>query len=193
MEGRRYAADIEAGNAGFDRLCAPLAAYNKGRKRKWKPERHFLLGNHEDRITRAIEDNAQLDGAVSLDHLNVTKHGWKMHGFKEVLFLDGVAYSHYFYVPNTGRPYSGMAETRLKQIGHSFSQGHQQGLLTAQRSILGHRQRALIAGSCYLHSETYRGPQAADEWRGILVCHRVKDGNYDLMEVSLEYLKERYS
>ncbi len=86
-----------------------------------------------------------------------------------------------------------MAETRLKSIGGSFSQGHQQGLQTAQRAVLGKRHRALIAGSCYLHTEEYRGPQARNEWRGILVCHNVKDGNYDLMEVSLDYLSRRYT
>lgn len=195
-EGRRYQEDIEAANAGFDKLCAPLDEYNRTRRaykeKQWAPDLHFLLGNHEDRISRAVESNAELEGKLSLDDLNYGAHGWTVHPFLSVAMLDGVAYSHYFYQPNSGRPYGGMAETRLRTVGHSFSQGHQQGLQTAQRSFLGQRQRALIAGSCYLHEEVYRGPQAADEWRGILVCHEVENGNYDLMEVSLNFLARKY-
>ncbi len=197
MEGKRYLLDIEAANKGFDRLNGPLIEFNKRRRknkeRQWWPERHILLGNHENRVTRAIEDEPKLDGILSLDHLNYKQHGWQVHDFLNVVWLDGVAYSHYFYVPNTGRAYGGMAETRLKSIGHTFVQGHQQGLQVAQRSVAGSRHRAVIAGSFYLHNEDYRGPQAADEWRGVLVLHQVAKGNFDLMEVSIDYLKRRYS
>lgn len=197
MEGKRYLMDIEAANAGFAVLCAPLDEFNdkrkKNKEKQWWPEgRHILLGNHENRIVRAIEDEPKLDGILSLDHLDYKKHGWTVHDFLTVLWLDGVAYSHYFYQPNSGRPYSGMAETRLKSIGHSFVQGHQQGLQIAQRSVAGSRHRAVIAGSSYLHNEEYRGPQATDEWRGILILHQVTAGNFDLMEVSLDYLCRRY-
>ncbi len=188
MEGRRYRKDIDAGNEALEILTSPML-----KSKKWKPKLHFLMGNHENRITRAGQENAQLIGAVSLDDLHLSNWGWKVHPFLEPVWLDGVCYSHYFYNQSSGRPFGGMAETRLKTIGHSFVMGHQQGLQTAQRSVLGKRQRALIAGSCYLHSEEYRGPQAREEWRGILVLHQVKDGNYDLMEVSLSYLCKRYT
>ncbi len=187
MEGRRYKADVKVGNTAFALLDAPMTAVQKS----WKPKKHFILGNHENRITRANEDNAQLEGTISLDDLDT--RGWKVHPFLEIAALDGISYSHYFYNQSNGRPYGGMAETRLKTIGGSFTQGHQQGLQTAQRSVLGKRHRALICGSAYMHTEEYRGPQARNEWRGILVCHNVSDGNYDLMEVSLDYLSRRYT
>ena len=197
MEGQRYLADITAANKAFDKLNKPLIDLNAKRRkhkaRQWWPERHLLLGNHENRITRAIEDEPKLDGILSLDHLNYKEHGWQVHDFLNIVWLDGVAYSHYFYQPNSGRPYSGMAETQLKNVGHSHVQGHRQGLQVAQRSVAGGRQRAIIAGSCYLHSENYRGPQATDEWRGILVLHEVRNGNFDLMEVSLDFLSRRYA
>jgi hypothetical protein len=50
----------------------------------------------------------------------------------------------------------------------------------------------MVAGSCYLHDEEYLGPQGNFVWRGILVCHQVEDGDYDVMEVSLDYLSRRY-
>ena len=58
---------------------------------------------------------------------------------------------------------------------------------------VGGRRRGIVAGSCYLHNEEYRGPQATNEWRGILVLHEVMDGDYCLMEVSLAWLCRRYA
>jgi len=193
MEGRRIAQDIIAGNRGFDLLNAPLAAYNQSKRKKWEPRRVFLLGNHENRITRAIEQTAQLDGLLSLDLLNATAHGWEVHPFLEVVEIDGVSYSHYFYNQLSGRPYGGMnVETRLKTIGRSFTMGHQQVLLYGVRSLISGMQHGLVAGSCYLHDEFYRGPQGNAEWRGIVVCNQVEDGSYDPTFVSLDYLCRRY-
>lgn len=196
MEGQRYMADIKAANDGFDLLNKPLIDHNrkqrKNKEKLWNPERHILLGNHENRITRAIEDDPRLDGPLSVDHLNYASHGWVVHPFLEVLWLEGVALSHYFYNQANGRPFSGMSESILKTVGHSFVQGHRQGLQVAQRSVGNTRQRAIIAGSFYLHNEVYRGPQGTQEWRGILVLHGVENGNFDLMEVSADYLCRRY-
>lgn len=195
MEGRRYRADIDAGNRGFDLLCEPLLKYNmkRGRGRLWKPERHLLLGNHEDRITRASELNAQLTGTVSLDDLNAASWDWKVHGFLEPLELDGVTYAHYFYNPNTGRPYCGEnLHARLKTIGRSFTMGHQQGLQYAIRPVGQTRHHGLVVGSSYLHDEEYLGPQGNAYWRGIVVCHQVEGGAYDPMFVSMDYLCRRY-
>jgi hypothetical protein len=185
MEGRRYDQDVDAGNQGFNRLNAPI--WNDRIKRKI-----LLRGNHEDRITRRANDDAVLDGTVSLDDLDSC--GWETHDFLEVVTVDGVAYSHYFANPNTGRPYGGQSmDTRLKTVGYPFTAGHEQGLKVGIRSLTnGHRQRALIAGSFYLHDEDYLGPQGNSPWHGILVCHQVNDGNYDLMEVSMDYLCRRY-
>jgi hypothetical protein len=51
-EGVKVKADIDAGNEAFERLVRPM---QKAMKRsKWKPECHFLFGNHEDRLTRYV-------------------------------------------------------------------------------------------------------------------------------------------
>jgi hypothetical protein len=196
MEGRRYLVDIAAANAGFDLLNAALIAENarisKNQKKNWWPERHILLGNHENRITRATENDAQLDGLLSLNDLNYAKHGWQVHGYLEPVFIDGVGYSHFWANPMTGRPYAGTALGRLKTLGHSFTMGHQQTLDHAVRFVNGRSQHALICGSAYLHSEDYLGPQGNAHWRGIVVCHEVINGSYSPMFVSLDYLCRRY-
>lgn len=194
MEGRRYKADIRAGNKGFDLLCEPLARYNKGRRKPWWPDRHLTLGNHENRITRACEADPQLDGVLSLDDLNAKELGWQVHDFLKPLVLDGVHYAHYFYHPSTGRPYGGEnLYTRLKTIGHSFTMGHQQGLQHAIRAVGKTRHHGLVVGSTYLHDEKYLGPQATSYWRGLVVCHQVEAGAYDAMFVSLDFLCRKYT
>lgn len=182
MEGRRVLADIRAGNKGFQLLNATME------KAGWRPERHFLLGNHENRLLRVGDLDPQLDGVLP----ELDTRDWKVQPFLKPLYLDGIGYSHYWYNPLTGRPYTGMAETRLRQIGHSFTMGHQQTLQYGVRFVAGRSQHALIAGACYLHDEMYKGPQGNAHWRGIIVKHEVKQGSYSPMFVSLDYLKARY-
>jgi hypothetical protein len=53
-------------------------------------------------------------------------------------------------------------------------------------------QIGIVAGSFYQHKENYLGEQGSEDWHGILVKHRVHDGVYSLMEVTLDYLLEQY-
>jgi hypothetical protein len=194
MEGRRYKADVRAGNEGMALLNEPLNTYNAKRarfkERQWWPERYLLRGNHEFRIERAVESDAQLEEVIGYHDL--LSPGWEVVPFLEVLELDGVAYSHYFYNPMNGRALSGQAITRLKTVGRSFTMGHQQTYDIAVRFVGGRAQRALIAGCCYLHDEDYLGPQGNHQWRGVILKHEVENGDYSITEVTLDYLCRRY-
>jgi hypothetical protein len=203
MEGRRVEADLRAANAAWAVLNTPLQSYQNRQieacrraKKKvefWNPPKHITLGNHEYRIERACEDDAQLEGLLRLDALDYERTGWTVHPFLEVVNIDGVNYSHYFANPMSGRPYGGSnVETRLKTIGASFTMGHQQGLLIGMRYVMGRSQHGLVAGSFYLHDEDYKGPQGNSHWRGLVVCHQVEGGSYDIMTVSMDYLCRRY-
>lgn len=187
FEGRRYLADVEAGNEG-------LRLFEKGLG-GWQPRRKVLLrGNHEDRVTRALNEDPRLEGVVGFHLQNDLELGWEVHNFLEPVTIDDITYSHYFYQPNSGRPYSGQIDTILKNVGFTFTMGHQQGLKWGRRELPnGNVQIGLIAGSYYTHAETYRGPQARAEWRGLIVKHEVGEGDYDPMMVSLRYLKQRYA
>lgn len=196
FEGRRYVQDIAAANKAFDFLNAPLEKENarliKNKKAVEYPERHILLGNHENRIERAVENSSELQGTIGVQDLNYEQSGWAVHPFLEPVYLDGIAYAHYWYNPNNGRPISGTVENRLKTIGHTFTQGHLQTLMYGLRFVGGKSQHGLVAGACYLHDEDYKGPQGNAHWRGIIVKHEVDEGQYDPMFVSLDYLCRRY-
>jgi hypothetical protein len=152
------------------------------------------MGNHEHRIIRAIENDAILDGTIGLEDLELARWGWEVIPFLKPIQIDGILYAHYFYNPNSGKPYAGTALSKLKNVGLSFTMGHQQGIDIAMRELPnGKTQHALVAGSCYLHDEEYRGPQANGHWNGIVFKHEVRDGMYDLMQVSLDFLRRKYS
>lgn len=201
-EGRRYETDIEAGNRGIHLLTEELRLRNRQARRAgrpgWTPRLVYCMGNHEDRIVRATEDEAWLDGAIDFEKDAAVKaDGWEIVPFLQPIAIDGVAYCHYFYNPMNGRPQSGMIETRLKNVGHSFSQGHQQTFMYGVRPVVGRDGRptmvhGLVAGSFYLHDEDYLGPQGNASWRGLVVCHGVKDGRYNIMQVDMDYLCRRY-
>ena len=189
FEGRSYLKDIEAAKNAMDIMTKPFRNING-----YNPEMHLVCGNHEFRIERVVEEDRRLEGTLSIDDLEYESFGWKVHPFLEIAVVDGVHYSHYFCNQLSGKPIGGESIlTRLKNIGFSFVMGHQQIYLTGTRSLSnGKRIRGILQGSCYLHDEVYRGPQSNGEWRGIFILHEVHDGDFSLMEVSLDYLCRRY-
>jgi hypothetical protein len=54
-------------------------------------------------------------------------------------------------------------------------------------------QTALFCATCYSHDEQYLGPQGNSQKRGIIVKFEVEAGRYDLLMVSLNFLKKAYS
>jgi len=194
-EGRRVMPDIEAGNEAFDRLVRPMEDERmrlaKGRRKMWSPECHFLFGNHEHRLTRAIFRDPKWEGIISLDSL---KTPWfTRHEFLKIVEIDGVKYSHYFPNPYSGRPIGGTIVSRLNNIGSSFVQGHQQGFLYASKQYPDHVKHGLVCGRFYLDNEHYRPADVQNsEWNGIVILNEVENGTYDLMPLSMTYLRRKY-
>ena len=196
FEGRRYKKDIEYATKAMDILLQPMIDYNKhqadvGHRKQYKPRLVLTLGNHEQRIERAINAQAELEGMLSYDDLPYGD--WEVHDYLKPVFIDGVCYTHFMANPMTGQPYGGMAATILKNVGHSFVVGHAQKLEVATRHLTtGQQQWGIIAGSAYLHDEEYKGYQGNQHWRGIIMLNDVKDGSFDPMFISLDYLNRRY-
>ena len=197
FEGRTYKADVESVHEGIRLLMQPIfeeqqKLVNGGRKR-WKPELILTLGNHEDRINRAINLDRKLDGLISIRDLGYSNFGWQVFPFLEVVVRDGIAYSHYFTSGIMGRPV-GTASMQLNKKHMSCVAGHQQGRQIAYgRRADGKEMTSIIAGSCYLHDESYLGSQGNQHWRGMYMFHNVDDGSFDEMAVPLSYLIENYS
>lgn len=196
FEGRRYNLDIAAGNAAMDVFMAPIVKeqkrLKKNKKAPWKPRLVFTLGNHENRITRAVEKDAVLDGVISYDDFNLEQYGFEVYPFLEIVSIDGVCYSHYFTSGVMGRPVSS-ARAMLTKKMQSCVMGHVQDRdLAFARRADGKQITCIFAGIFYQGDMDYLTPQTNDSWRGIWMLHDVQDGAFDEMPVSMSFLEKKY-
>ena len=192
FDGAALNKDIWAGRAGLLRLLAPLRALQArqraNRKKVYAPPLHFTIGNHEERLTRFPE----LKGLIGYEHL-FDGLGWEVHDFLKPVKFGGVNFVHYAYNPMSGRPIGGTAEFRLNKLKMSFVQGHEQTFKYAQEYLNDGRSiSALICGACYLHDEGYKGYQGNNHFRGVMMLHNVRNGMYDLEQISVERLLDKY-
>lgn len=197
-EGKRVQADIDIAHEGMRILLSPLhklqAQQLANNEEVYEPRMVLTLGNHEDRINRHVNANPNLHGFLSIDNLMYEEFGWEVVPFLTPIVIDGISYCHYFPNNMTGKPLGGSAMNMLKTIGCSFTQGHRQTVDITTRFLPtnGQQQIGLIAGSCYLHEEDYKGVQGNHHWRGIIVKHNVRNGSYDPLFISLDWLKSEY-
>lgn len=188
-EGRRVDQDIAAGNKGLELLSEHLPDLCR---------KILLRGNHEQRLERYTEDNAELDGSVGYHQFNDKALGWEVYPFLEPVTVAGVTFCHYFPRSSDGnvsqtKRGAPSAMAQLKREMRSCVAGHRQGLDLAIHTNGQRMLRSIIAGSFYQHDEGYLSPQGNSHWRGILMLTEVKQGNFNLVEVSLDYLRKRYS
>lgn len=186
-EGLRLCDDIRACDKALAYFDAGLAGYN--------PLKILTLGNHEDRLARYINEHPELDGTLHLP--NFEGHGWRTYPFLQPVTINGVHFAHYFTRSAKGwaskNPHAN-ASTMTRREMVSCVAGHTPGLDPYIHPAGGRKGliRGLIAGSFYQHDETWMGPQGNNYWRGVVMLNEVRDGFYSLMEVTMDYLKERY-
>jgi len=187
FEGRRYKKDLAAFHEGMQHFLGPIEAAPD-----YDPVKVFTLGNHEDHIPRFVSENPILEEVISLDDLCLEEYGWKVYPFLQPVSINGVAFCHYFPSGVMGRPITS-ARAQLTKLHMSSVAGHQQGRdLAFSRRADGAHMTSVITGSFYQHSYDYLSPFTNKHWRGMMMMHEVKDGMFDEMMVSIDYLKRRY-
>lgn len=194
FEGKRYTKDIKAAREAMDALLEPIREFNhrakKNKEKQYKPRMILTLGNHEERINRAVNNDPKLEGLLSIKDLPYNE--WEVIPYLEVIQIDGINYSHFFTSGVMGRPITN-AKLLLQKKHQSCVQGHVQTMDIATdyradgRPIIG-----LFAGCCYEHNEDYLGPQGNAHFRGIHMLYEVEDGAFYHHAISLKYLKDKY-
>ena len=192
VSSRRYAADIKCGNDALDALMKPWAKH-----KRYRPRLVWTEGNHEERARRLVDMQPTLRGAIEMPGDYAKVKGWEYAPFMQPVVVDGVAYCHLFARSANGRVVSTKygspnARTQVLREMRSCTAGHKPGIDVHVQPIGRGSMRGIIAGSFYQHDEAFMTPQGTTYWRGVLVCHEVKNGNYDLMEVSLNYLLRKW-
>lgn len=190
MENARYVNDVDAGNEGMALLLGPIEEEMRY-DRTWKPRMVFTLGNHEERIQRAVDDNPQqLEGVIGYHNLDLDE--WEVHDYLAPAIIDGIAYSHFFVSGVMGRPVAS-ARALLTKQHMSCIMGHVQDCdIAFSKRADGKRVTGIFAGICYQHDEGYLNPQTNNSWRGIWELNEVCDGHFDFMPVSLNFLGDEY-
>lgn len=196
FEGRRYKDDIEAGIHAMEVFLQPIREEQQRLKvnkhKQWRPRMVYTLGNHENRIERAIESDPKLDGLIGYKDLQLEEMGFEVYDFLDVVVIDQIAYAHYFTSGIMGRPVSS-ARNMLSKKMMSCIMGHVQDRDIAYgRRADGTNILGLFSGIYYQHDEDYLTPQTNSSWRGIWMLNEVANGGCDELPVSMNYLRNKY-
>lgn len=195
-EGRRLIDDLQAGRRALKIITDYIDEQNKiAKKRKYQPTLDFIMGNHENRLSRMVSAQPHLIGIIDLESM-IGKLGWTVHKFLDPLWIGDTCFNHFMPNPMSGRAVGGGIENKMNKFPHSFVHGHQQQFQFARRQNLqGKPHFGACAGSFYMHDEEYRGANNT-EIRGFLhlkpFINRFDYLDHDVEFVSLERLLGTY-
>lgn len=194
FQGRSYAQDIAAHGDFQERLWDTVR-----RSKRKLPRRVTLIGNHEQRIARAIDLQPELEGTISYRDLALER--WYddivdyVGSTPGTIDVDGITYAHYLISGVSGRPISSehQAHTILQKQFKSSTVGHLHTFDFCVKTT-GDRRKiyGLCAGVFQEHEPNFAGDANRLWWRGVLIKRGVSNGMYDLEQVSLERLKREY-
>ena len=203
FEGRRYLKDIAAVVDAQERLFAPMDRYNANkrawREKQYKPRLILTLGNHEYRIERATNGQAELDGVIGLHDLRYEEFGWEVIPFQQPVVIDGISFCHYHTSGVMNRPIGG------ENIGASLIKKGYQSAVQGHSHVYDHSERTRHDGDkvfgmsvgCYTHPKMIEGWNRGCHqmwWRGVVEINET-DGNgyYDeLRQVTMRKLRRMY-
>ena len=187
FEGRRYKKDI-------DHTHDALEKFNKGLNGR-RSRKVMLLGNHEDRIDRIVDETPELDGTISVKDLKFKEFGWEVIAYQEPIAIDGVHYCHNYPTGIMGKPISGDNVARsllLKNkvsstVGHCHLFDYSMCTVPTGRKVIG------LSAGCYLHhKEDYARNTQRLWWSGLIVKRNVRQGEYDIETIEYNTVKRRY-
>jgi len=187
FEGRRYKKDI-------DHAHDALEKFNKGLNGR-RSRKVMLLGNHEDRIDRIVDETPELDGTISTKDLKFKEFGWEVFAYQEPVAIDGVHYCHNYPTGIMGKPISGdnIARSLLLKnkvsstVGHCHLFDYSMCTIPTGRKVIG------LSAGCYLHhKEDYARNTQRLWWSGLIVKRNVRQGEYDIETVEYNTVKRRY-
>lgn len=194
FQGRSYAADIAAHSDFQDKLW-----HHVRRQKKKLPMRVALIGNHEERIDRALNLQPELTGTIGYEDLDLEKYYDVVVPYSGqtpgVIEIDGIHYAHYFTSGVMGNSVSGehQAYTLLAKKFSSCTQGHTHTFDHCMRTSVGGKKIiGLVAGCAMDYKSDWAGEVENLWWRGVFIKRGVEDGHYDLEAVSLSRLAKEY-
>jgi hypothetical protein len=189
---RSFAKDLEV-------FCGAIGRFEEAiaKAKDYKPKRVWTEGNHDYRVERFLDAEPRWRNSFVTPREVMKDRGWQVVPYLKPVVVDGVAYCHLFCRAPSGLVTSTKfgapsAKAQVQREMRSCIAGHKPGLDTHIQPLDAKQIRGVIAGSFYRHKIDYQTPQGAAHWRGVLMLHEVHQGNFDIMEVSINYLKRKY-
>lgn len=194
FHGRTYRADIDAHLDFQERVWTPVVA-----RKKKLPRTVFCVGNHEQRIEKALDLSPELTGTIGMGDLDLDRWYDDVVPYRGstpgVIEIDGVHYAHYFISGVMGRPVSGMhpAYSLLNKQHSSCTAGHLHlADQCSHTTVDGRRIHASIVGCYQDYDSDWAGESNRLWWRGVLVKRNVENGMYDSQWISIDALRKEY-
>ena len=178
FEGRRYKKDISAAIDAQKKLFAPI-----NKVRGYKPKLHMCIGNHEDRIVRAVNTTPELDGAIGLHDLKYEDFGWKVTPFKRSVVIQGISFSHYFTSGVAGRPISSVhiGHALVTKLHCSAVQGHSHLFNHSEQTRPDGQKIFGLSAGCFSHpkyTESWCQDTEYQWWRGVIMLEGLDGEGY---------------
>ena len=178
FEGRRYKKDVSAAIDAQKKLFAPI-----NRVRGYKPKLHMCMGNHEDRIVRAVNTTPELDGAIGLHDLKYEDFGWKVTPFKRSVAIQGISFSHYFTSGVAGRPISSVhiGHALVTKLHCSAVQGHSHLFNHSEQTRPDGQKIFGLSAGCFSHpkyTESWCQDTEYQWWRGVILLEGLDGEGY---------------
>ena len=178
FEGRRYKKDVSAVIDAQKKLFTPI-----NRVRGYKPKLHMCVGNHEDRIVRAVNTTPELDGAIGLHDLKYEDFGWKVTPFKRSVAIQGISFSHYFTSGVAGRPISSVhiGHALVTKLHCSAVQGHSHLFNHSEQTRPDGQKIFGLSAGCFSHpkyTESWCQDTEYQWWRGVIMLEGLDGEGY---------------
>lgn len=197
FNGASYQRDIEAHLDFQERMWSPI----KKAKRK-RPYSVVLVGNHEQRLDRALEYDPQLRGeryGISPRNFDFETYYHEVVPYDGstpgIYNLDGVLFSHYFVSGIMGRPIGGVnhAASLIDKNYCSSVAAHSHTFdFTVRSSPSGKTLMGLVCGVYQDYSSPWAGSSGAFWERGLAILKDFEDGRWDLTWISIKAMEREY-
>ena len=198
MEGRRYKKDIDSAKQALDALFTPWINLQQ-KQRNWKekiyrPEVIYILGNHEDRVARYVENHAQMEGHIDfVADVGLDKGGITVVPYGEIITRGGINFAHCILDAAGKSPAGKYAIQRVAEmcskptiIGHL----HRHEVANTKRHGAGLMQ--VLSCGCYFEGEPSYAKNANNAYyRGCWEVFHTSEG-FDAHPYSIERMKELY-
>jgi hypothetical protein len=194
FQGRTYSKDIDS-HTDFQERC--WSTVRRGKKKL--PRRIYLIGNHEERISRAVELQPELEGVIGYSDLALDEwYDTIVHysgGTPGTIEVEGISFSHYSVGGIAARPISGEhhAYSLLAKNHSSTVVGHSHTFDYCMRTRADGTKIIGVVAGCYQDYDSgYAGDAGRYWYRGLVVLDGVEKGVFDVRTISLSRLKEEY-